>query len=242
MNDYELLGVSPNATFEELKRAWRDACKLYHPDNPNGNAEKFRQINEAYKRLTDEVNSKTVTEEYEDTVDFQGILDDYIKYAFTKYTDVYVVMNYLKTYLSGNIQGITRDHNFRSLFEEYLSPEIVSSIMGPDLFNYIVNIVQDYDPTYDVFMDACKATYIKYGKAQLAAALDEALKGNYSGFTNDGRDLRNKMYEMVRANDILQYLTNLIGPENLDPNISLGEQSVEILSSKFVGNNKGRKV
>ncbi len=59
---YEILGISKNATQEQIKEAYRQLVKKYHPDmhinNPLGDlaAEKFREIQEAYEALT---NGKT---------------------------------------------------------------------------------------------------------------------------------------------------------------------------------------
>ncbi len=59
MNDpYKILGVDPSASDEEVKRAYRDLARKYHPDNyadnPLGDLaeEKMKQINEAYDEIT----------------------------------------------------------------------------------------------------------------------------------------------------------------------------------------------
>ena len=51
---HEILGVEKNATFEEIKSAYRKMALEIHPDqNPNDPeaAEKFRELNEAYEQL-----------------------------------------------------------------------------------------------------------------------------------------------------------------------------------------------
>ncbi len=52
---YEVLGISKNATDEEIKRAFRKLAKQYHPDvnKEPGAAEKFKEIGEAYAVLSD---------------------------------------------------------------------------------------------------------------------------------------------------------------------------------------------
>jgi DnaJ-class molecular chaperone len=51
---YDILGVSRNASAEEIRRAYRAAAKKYHPDRNPGDAEaekKFKQAQEAYNVL-----------------------------------------------------------------------------------------------------------------------------------------------------------------------------------------------
>lgn len=58
MNPYEVLGIKPNATQDEIKSAYRKLIKQYHPDkfidNPLKNLaeEKMIEINNAYDILT----------------------------------------------------------------------------------------------------------------------------------------------------------------------------------------------
>lgn len=55
---YSVLGVSPNATDDEVKKAYRDLARKYHPDNYVDNPladlaqEKMKEINEAYESIT----------------------------------------------------------------------------------------------------------------------------------------------------------------------------------------------
>jgi molecular chaperone DnaJ len=53
---YELLGVKKTATEAELKKAYRELAKKYHPDKNKGNKEaenRFKEISEAYAVLSD---------------------------------------------------------------------------------------------------------------------------------------------------------------------------------------------
>ena len=56
-NPYEVLGVSPDASDEEIKKAYRDLAKKYHPDNYADSPladlaeQKMKEINEAYDTI-----------------------------------------------------------------------------------------------------------------------------------------------------------------------------------------------
>ena len=59
-NPYDVLGINRNATDEEIKKAYRNLAKKYHPDNYKGNplaelaGEKMKAINEAYDEIQKE--------------------------------------------------------------------------------------------------------------------------------------------------------------------------------------------
>lgn len=51
---YEVLGVSKDASADEIKKAFRKAAVKHHPDKEGGDESKFKEINEAYEVLKDQ--------------------------------------------------------------------------------------------------------------------------------------------------------------------------------------------
>ena len=62
-NPYQVLGVSPNASDDEIKKAYRNLSRRYHPDanvnNPNKEAaeERFKEVQQAYDQIMKEKQS-----------------------------------------------------------------------------------------------------------------------------------------------------------------------------------------
>jgi molecular chaperone DnaJ len=50
---YEILGVSKDASEDEIKRAYRKLAHRHHPDKQGGDEQKFKEVNDAYSVLSD---------------------------------------------------------------------------------------------------------------------------------------------------------------------------------------------
>ncbi len=55
---YEVLGLDKKSSPEEIKKAFRRLAQKYHPDKKGGDAQKFKEVNEAYQTLSDQEKRK----------------------------------------------------------------------------------------------------------------------------------------------------------------------------------------
>ncbi|KAM1434375.1 hypothetical protein ACFX2I_042465 [Malus domestica] len=52
---YDVLGIHPGATCQEIKSAYRKLARVLHPDVAKSSADEFMKVHEAYSTLTDEL-------------------------------------------------------------------------------------------------------------------------------------------------------------------------------------------
>lgn len=64
VNFYDVLDVSPDCSTKEIKTAYRELALIYHPDKPDGDAELFGLITDAYNILVNKNTRKEYDELY----------------------------------------------------------------------------------------------------------------------------------------------------------------------------------
>ena len=63
-NHYDTLGVTRTSTEHDIKKAYRQLAKEYHPDRPRGNKDVFQRVTEAYECLSSKDKRATYDNEH----------------------------------------------------------------------------------------------------------------------------------------------------------------------------------
>jgi DnaJ family protein B protein 4 len=113
MSYYDVLEVDKNATDGDIKRSYRSKSMLYHPDKPNGNEEKFKEINSAYETLRDTNKRKQY--------DFEQQMLNNPLGMFSQSTGGGMGMPFMKMPTNMNTEGV--DELFSSIFGNILNPQ-----------------------------------------------------------------------------------------------------------------------
>lgn len=134
-NPYEVLGISPNASDDEVKRAYRDMTRKYHPDanvnNPLADLaeEKFKEVQEAY----DEIMRQRAQGGYQSNGGYQGGGYSYNSgYGTEQNPQIQAVYNYLNARRYPEALNVLNGMNNRDAQWYYLSA-VANANMGNNL-------------------------------------------------------------------------------------------------------------
>lgn len=100
MNNYELLGVTPTSTLDEIKRAYRHAAMKAHPDR-GGNKESFQKITDAYHCLKDHLQKKLEAQKATDDF-FDSIFEEEDEY--NEDLTLKIKIDLIQSYLGSEIE------------------------------------------------------------------------------------------------------------------------------------------
>ncbi|WP_086253250.1 DnaJ C-terminal domain-containing protein [Campylobacter sp. P091] len=102
---YETLGISKDASSDEIKKAYRKLARQYHPDinKDPGTEEKFKEINAAYEILSDETKRRQY-DQYGDSMFGGQSFHDFSRENFGGNADFNDILNQL----FGNFGGAGR--------------------------------------------------------------------------------------------------------------------------------------
>ncbi len=155
---YEVLEVDRNASFEEIKKAYRKLALKYHPDRNPGNKEaeeKFKLINEAYQVLSDEEKRALYDRYGKAGLENQG----FSGFEQSSYDDI---MDFFESVFGQAFGGGFGSHHRSRRQDKYpldLSIEIEISFQEA-----LFGTQKEIEYSYKVPCEACKGTGAKDGK------------------------------------------------------------------------------
>ncbi|MDY6970660.1 MAG: J domain-containing protein [Spirochaetota bacterium] len=177
IDPYKTLGLTKSATEDEIKKAYRDLAKKYHPDLNPGNKEteeKFKEINDAYSMIgTKEAREKFDKGEFYD----EQFGENYRSGPF--YNDFQDGGGRYTYYYQGDADDL-----FSSLFSEFGNMRGEFNIPGQDHY-YKLNIDLE-----DAVLGAEREIMLPDGKrlkVKIPKGIEEGAKLKFKGMGGPGR-------------------------------------------------------
>ena len=215
----------------------------------------FNNAKEVFEVLLTNLNTDNYKDVYKiinkskgNNIDKKELLDSYIRYAYTKYLDIDSIIKALTLYINGTPNSITRDNNYRELFEDNLSREDINSIIKGYPNDYIESVLglsysdtevikESHDEDLRMFILGCKRTYQKHGYDQLRLAINEFVKGNIQPMSNDQDNCRTyfkNKYSPEELTVIMKMcISSIMGSRTEYLDIPIGDQIANILINEY---------
>ena len=202
-----------------------DVSKFYQLYNGFTNSEFQKKQVDSINDLLTLVKKDTINEKKE-------LIDDYILYAYNRYQKADVVIKQLFQFMRGQYSAITRDQDFRTRLAD-LDQSDLKAITNPSIDGYVKTLLskelniaspeQKIDK-YELFINACKATYKTHGIDQLRNAIELALNNrNYQAFTNQNGGYRRELIKYVTPEEITEFIN-----ETIEKNVKIRNTSVPL--------------
>lgn len=249
MNNFSKMSNRFNSVGDEIVNYENIIKFIIMSLNENISIEQFRQcynncINKNNNEIMASYYNKSLSNGFisKESVEQQdvNIFNKYIEIASRKYS-VEEMLGYLNSYISGNITAITRDRDLRQLFKIHMTPKKILAITNNNVSLYINNYLNqknvrndsNYQETltssyYDLFINACMATYNKYGRKQLYQALVSGTLGDYQYFTNDN-NYRDNLIKYINRFEFYKFVCQIALTSKLKT-IDINEKASEIIS------------
>lgn len=175
--------------------------------------------------ISEYINNKKENQDFGNVncIDFSNYVTDYSRNLITNkdFLNKFMASNYFKnnarrldtldeSQILGNIKrvfdlidfNLNENHTYEEFINMYNDSKDKKEELSKDFDKLLI------DP-YELFINNCVATYKKYGSIQLEGAINKALNGDYSSFTND-HDLRNTMKKKLSKEEIQKCINELI--------------------------------
>ena len=140
---YKVLGISENATKDEIKKAFHTMAKKYHPDINKGNKaaeEKFKDISEAYEVLGNETSKSKydTARKYGDVFNFGGFSNDG------------PFGNFYKAYTRRNRTNSQTNSEYSDLFSDFINSFEGTPFEGlGSVFGNVINKAKSFTGSSD---------------------------------------------------------------------------------------------
>lgn len=111
-NYFEILGLERGASQDDIKKAYRKLAQKFHPDKPEGDEAKFKEIKEAYEKLSSSSGNSTGDSDLRGESEIDEILRQWREYGrgYARHEEVIhhvTIPVDIKTAFNGGKVGIT---------------------------------------------------------------------------------------------------------------------------------------